>query len=108
RGRPPGVLEIDQRAVLVEQDGADWHGFLREHDLFRKPDSAFRDHALPNRASEKRARSCRVAPAVARSARISPITGANLKPWPEHGDATMTWGAPGRRSTRKSPSRVIV
>ena len=43
----------------------------------------------------------RVVPVVARSARISPITGANLKPWPEHGEAATILGAPGRRSIRK-------
>ena len=52
--------------------------------------------------------SCRVAPSVARSARISPITGANLKPWPEQGEATMTFGAPGSRSMMKSWSGVTV
>ncbi len=41
-------------------------------------------------------------------ARISPITGANLKPWPEQGEATITFGAPGRRSMMKSWSGVTV
>ena len=41
--------------------------------------------------------SCAVVPPVARSARISPITGANLKPWPEQGEATMMFTAPGSR-----------
>src|SRR5262245_11692818 len=58
----------------------------------------------PNRPSEKRAMSCAVVPVVARSARISPITGANLKPWPEQGEAALVLGAPGRRSIRKWPS----
>src|SRR5258707_4425813 len=49
-----------------------------------------------------------VAPIVARSARILPITGANLNPWPEQSEATMMLGAPGRRSTTKSPSGVVV
>jgi len=58
---PPGALEIDQRAILVEQNGTDRHG-------------------LAKTAQGKTARGpWRVAPLVARSARISPITGANLK-----------------------------
>src|SRR5258708_23372528 len=47
-----------------------------------------------NRAKENREMSWAVRPVTARSARISPITGANLKPCPEHGDATMIWGHP--------------
>ena len=35
-------------------------------------------------------------PPMARSARISPITGANLKPWPEQGEATIICGASGQ------------
>lgn len=61
-----------------------------------------------NRAREKREMSWSVRSKTARSARISPITGANLKPCPEHGDATMTWGHPGSRSRMKSPSGVVV
>jgi len=64
--------------------------------------------AQPNRPRENRAMSWDVVPMVARSARISPITGANLKPWPEQGEATMILEAPGRRSMRKSPSGVMV
>ena len=45
---------------------------------------------------------------VARSARTSPITGANLKPWPEQGEAMTMFGAPGMRSMMKSWSGVMV
>src|ERR1700678_344962 len=61
-----------------------------------------------NLASEKREISWAVAPIMARSARISPMIGANLKPWPEHGDATMIWGCDGSRSRMKSPSGETV
>ena len=61
-----------------------------------------------NRASPKREISCTVAPVVARSARMSPMAGANLKPWPEQGEATTICGAPGSRSMMKSPSGVMV
>ena len=50
------------------------------------------------RLSRCKVRSCRVLPACARSARHSPITDANLKPWPEHAEHTMTCAA-----TRRSP-----
>lgn len=41
-------------------------------------------------------------------ATISPITGENLKPWPEHGLATITCGAWGSRSIQKCSSGVLV
>ena len=45
--------------------------------------------------------SWRVVPVVARSARISPIAGANLKPCPEHGEATMMFAWPGSAIDQK-------
>ena len=44
----------------------------------------------------------------ARSANTSPITLANLKPWPEQGEARMTRGSTGDRSITKSSSGVRV
>src|SRR5262249_42570916 len=87
--RSPGALEVEQGAVSVEQDRAD-------------------GHAHGNGSRESRLMSCAVDPLVARSARISPIAGANLKPWPEQGDATITCGALGRLSMMKSWSGVTV
>src|SRR5439155_1638411 len=50
----------------------------------------------------------RVSPVSTRSARISPITLENLKPWPEHADATTTFEWSGRWSTMKGASGVFV
>ncbi len=36
------------------------------------------------------------------------MTLANLKPWPEQGEARMTWGRPGYRSMMKCSSGVLV
>ena len=60
------------------------------------------------RSSRKSEMSCSVIPIVARSLRISPTIGANLKPWPQHGDATMIPGEFGKRSMIKVPSGVSV
>jgi hypothetical protein len=48
--------------------------------------------------TEKRRMLWSVVPVVARSVMISPITGANLKPCPEQGEATIPalWPAAGR------------
>src|SRR4051794_447010 len=54
-----------------------------------------------NRLMLKSERSRQLDPFVVRSASISPITLANLKPCPEHGEATTTSGAPGRVSMTK-------
>jgi hypothetical protein len=85
--QPATGLRHDRlRLVLVDRDrflgkpcflGKSWRLRIATHE---------------NRASEKREISWAVAPVVARSARISPIIGANLKPWPEQGDATIICG----------------
>src|SRR5439155_7585432 len=45
-------------------------------------------HPWTRRFAERNPIGWRVSPSSTRSARISPITVENLKPWPEHADAT--------------------
>ncbi len=61
-----------------------------------------------NLAGEKRPIGLSVAPVVARSARISPMMLANLKPWPEQGDASTIRGQSGCGPRMKCSSGVRV
>src|SRR5215470_9687801 len=95
------LTAISRRAIATQLPGPYWARCL--------PGARTRFGRLhKNRLSAKREMSWSVRPVTARSARISPITGANLKPCPEHGAATMIRGDWGNRSRMKSPSGVMV
>ena len=68
------------------------------------------DERYAGTASRKRNRlmSCSVSPCCARSARMRPSRLANLKPCPEHGEASTMRGSSGCVSTRKCASGVRV
>ena len=63
---------------------------------------------LNTRSGLKRPIGQRVFRSIARSARISPMILANLKPWPEHGDAKTICGASGCSPRTKCSSGLRV
>src|SRR6267143_3953656 len=77
-------LRLEFRRVLFRSDAC------RPRDArARYADS----YPRTRRLAERKLIGWRVSPSITRSVRISPITLENLKPWPEHADATTTCGS---------------